>query len=591
MNETGKYELYIIMLVPVLLSIFFKNPLLLLLSAFVLALGVYRGIFKFPNYRFNFRRGSQRDQIYVNKDVLILDKEFISFVIIDDVPFDYRDLSDSSLRSTINAFHKVTNLSSQIDIIFRKKYIDQRVYTERLLNRIQNLRIIIENDPSNAKAKNEIEILQSILTRLEQGEKPFSYQIALLVHGKSEQEAKSLAEILIRGLGSLNIKSRLATEKEIRDIILLSRCKCRKEGLPSQIPFLTPFSIEKMPKPDKWSEGIYIGRDLEKGIPIFWNIESSENPHLLIIGPTGSGKTELLLSLGQLIALNYGIPVIFFDVKGDIKSRLIKNGYNFKIINPFLHSLNLSKLTYVSSSVKPLFLEKVIGFSFKLSREERAIIYSVLNRYLRINDSSISWRDLISDEEVWERYPLRRALEVISLFDTGGPFILDSIVNGLNVIDLTQIKDESLRRFIIYTVISELYVKYSDIVDQGIRLALIVDEAWTILKDEDEYGIVGDLVKRGRGHGISLLMATQNVQDLGENADVFMGNVGVLCFMNNGDKEYGRSIVKRYSNILDSDVEDKLTFMGRGEMLIRFLGDPRPILVQHNPLTRGSLQD
>ncbi|MEM3681083.1 MAG: hypothetical protein QW359_05445, partial [Metallosphaera sp.] len=65
MNETGKYELYIIMLVPVLLSIFFKNPLLLLLSAFVLALGVYRGIFKFPNYRFNFRRGSQRDQIYV----------------------------------------------------------------------------------------------------------------------------------------------------------------------------------------------------------------------------------------------------------------------------------------------------------------------------------------------------------------------------------------------------------------------------------------------------------------------------------------------------------------------------------------------
>ncbi|MEM0169207.1 MAG: AAA family ATPase, partial [Metallosphaera sp.] len=243
------------------------------------------------------------------------------------------------------------------------------------------------------------------------------------------------------------------------------------------------------------------------------------------------------------------------------------------------------------SSVKPLFLEKVIGFSFKLSREERAIIYSVLNRYLRINDSSISWRDLISDEEVWERYPLRRALEVISLFDTGGPFILDSIVNGLNVIDLTQIKDESLRRFIIYTVISELYVKYSDIVDQGIRLALIVDEAWTILKDEDEYGIVGDLVKRGRGHGISLLMATQNVQDLGENADVFMGNIGVLCFMNNGDKEYWRSIVKRYSNILDSDVEDKLTFMGRGEMLIRFLGDPRPILVQHNPLTRGSLQD
>lgn len=87
-----------------------------------------------------------------------------------------------------------------------------------------------------------MELLQSILDRLEQGEKPFSYQVVLLVHGKDKQEARSLGEVLIRGLESLNIKSRFATVKEIEDILSLNLTRFRKEGLPSQIPFLTPFS-------------------------------------------------------------------------------------------------------------------------------------------------------------------------------------------------------------------------------------------------------------------------------------------------------------------------------------------------------------
>ncbi|MEM1859505.1 MAG: TraM recognition domain-containing protein, partial [Metallosphaera sp.] len=148
-----------------------------------------------------------------------------------------------------------------------------------------------------------------------------------------------------------------------------------------------------------------------------------------------------------------------------------------------------------------------------------------------------------------------------------------------------------LRRFVIYSFISMLYAYYSSDADVGLRVGLVVDEAWTILKDDDEYGIIGDLIKRGRGHGISLLMATQNIQDLGQNADIFMDNIGTLCFMNNGDKNFWKDVVKRYSNILDGEVENRLTFLGRGEMLVRFLGDPRPILVAHKPLTGSSFQN
>ncbi|WP_252896948.1 helicase HerA domain-containing protein [Metallosphaera hakonensis] len=408
------------------------------------------------------------------------------------------------------------------------------------------------------------------------------------MYGKSKQEVQSLGEVVIRGLESLNMKARLATVREIEDLIALARCKCKKDGLPSQIPFLTPFAIEKIPSIEKWADGIFLGRELTKGIPVFWNVEKMQNPHLLVIGPTGSGKTELLLTTGTMMTFNYSIPIVFFDVKGDIGQRLRKSGFNVRVLNPFYYSLNLLTSPHIPPTIKPLFLEKIIGTSFQLNKEERAILFDVLNRVIKQKrENKLAWGAIIDDSEITDRYSIKRSLEIVSDFDWDGPGMLDSLGNGINVIDLTQLKDETLRRFIIYSFISLLYARYSLDVDKGLRIGVVIDEAWTILRGEDDYGIVGDIIKRGRGHGIALLMATQNVQDLGENADIFMENFGVICFMNNGDKDYWRGIVKRYSNILESDIENKLTFLGRGEMIVRFLGDPRPLIVSHEPLTRA----
>ncbi|ABP94339.1 MULTISPECIES: DNA import protein CedB [Metallosphaera] len=591
METFDRYTPYIILLLPIILALVFRNPFLLSLSGILLVLMLYTGSIKIPvNISFPIKRGDGIAHS-IEKGLIIRGNSAIGVVIVDDIPYDYRDLSDSSLRASINAFHKITNIGEHVDIIFRKKYIDQRIYTERLLNKLQNLRIIIENDPSNAKAKKEMELLQSILDRLEQGEKPFSYQVVLLVHGKDKQEARSLGEVLIRGLESLNIKSRFATVKEIEDILSLNLTRFRKEGLPSQIPFLTPFSLEKMPVVEKWSDGVYLGKDMERQVPVFWNVEKSENPHIMIIGPTGSGKTELLIWLGSLMSLQYSVPVVFFDVKGDIRTRLRRYGFNFKVLNPLFYSLKLLDFPYVAPSIKPLFIEKIVGVSFKLNREERAILFNVLNRHLKETHGRPEWRTILRYEEIGDRYSIRRSLELVESFDSDGPFILDGMTHGINVVDLTQLKDETLRRFVIYSFISMLYAYYSSDADVGLRVGLVVDEAWTILKDDDEYGIIGDLIKRGRGHGISLLMATQNIQDLGQNADIFMDNIGTLCFMNNGDKNFWKDVVKRYSNILDGEVENKLAFLGRGEMLVRFLGDPRPILVAHKPLTGSSFQN
>ena len=158
-----------------------------------------------------------------------------------------------------------------------------------------------------------------------------------------------------------------------------------------------------------------------------------------------------------------------------------------------------------------------------------------------------------------------------------------------DVIDLTLIRDEEIKRLIIYTILYNLYNRLSlDKIHDVPKIFLVIDEAWTVLKAESEdYPIVADLVKRGRGHGISIMMATQNLEDLGELSNIFLDNVGLTVFMNNGDKRFWEE-VRRFVTIDDDTLAKNLMFMSKGEALIRLLGDPRPIIIRLSNLSSNS---
>jgi hypothetical protein len=62
-------------------------------------------------------------------------------------------------------------------------------------------------------------------------------------------------------------------------------------------------------------EGIYIGNDSEYGDAQYWNPQDSEsvpNPHMMIVGVSGSGKTYASLCLTAELARR-GIPTVIFD--------------------------------------------------------------------------------------------------------------------------------------------------------------------------------------------------------------------------------------------------------------------------------------
>jgi len=539
--------------------------------------------------RYNFNK---EVSVSVNQNIIEVNGSYYrSVLVVEDVRADYRDFTESSLKSKIASFYKTIGTAESVDLILRKTPVDKIKYLDSLTSQIQNLRIILENDPSNEKAKRKAEILNLILSKIEEGEIPFKYQMFILISGHDKASSIESAKVIKRGLEAIGIRCREATEKEVKSIlsnfILPSGKEKSKLGTSFHLPFMTPFTIEKEPRSEFIESGIPLGRELTHNKMILWNPFSTSNRHAIVIGPTGSGKTEFLIWLGCMYNFSLGSSVLFFDIKGDIKKRLREYGIPFKVLNPLVYSVGSFQDWGVPEEVKLLQMESSISASFKLNRLESSILYKVLRdslekRYTSWEQIKRNLEEIVG--EFRERNLLDRVLDVLSYVEPqsnpNGDIVSKLEYNGVNVIDLTLLKSDEIKRFIIYTIILRIYNKYSQsIIDDKNRIALIVDEAWTILKDEStDYPIIADLVKKGRGHGISIVMSSQNIEDLGDNLPIYVDNSGLLLALNNGDKEFWGQL-KRFMDINDESLGNVLEYLGRGESVIRFLGDPRPLVV------------
>jgi len=534
-----------------------------------------------------FNRKILENEYRIIDGILESKGEYKAFVIVDDIPFDYRDLSNEGLRAKVVSFHKVLDVVDNVDIIFRKKSINKNKFLESLFRRAQNLRVITEADPSNEKAKNELLMVQEMIKKISEGEPPFQYIIYFVVTSPSREQALASATLLRKGLESIGIKARLAITSEVEDFITSGYIR-RKEkvGFPTQIPYLTVFSIPKSPTYQIISDGVYLGKEIGTARSVFWNLEKTMNPHVLVIGPSGAGKTEFLISTGVKINTWYHIPVVFFDVKNDIKLRLRRKGIKPVILNPLIYSINLLKIyENINQGIYVSQLENIISNSFRMDKYSSSILYKVITEaFSRFQEPT--WNsviELINQLDVTEEVKiyLSKIVNKIKSVDieSSDESLVDKIEEGVYVIDLSLIKSEELKRFVIYSILVKIINKYN-IADDKLKISLVIDEAWTILRSESEdYSLVADIIKRGRGYGIILMMATQNLYDLGELSDIFLENSGLLVFMNNGDKKFW-SEVKRFANLSEEEIYRELSFLGRGEGVIRFIGDPRPLVVK-----------
>jgi DNA phosphorothioation-dependent restriction protein DptH len=165
----------------------------------------------------------------------------------------------------------------------------------------------------------------------------------------TDEQRKLINELLERGEDRAIIAKQASVTPGQVSAIMAHRTMGKREGAaaaPPAIPDTEPVSIPNDPSLAH-PASIPLGTDLDTGRPVAWDPYTSSNPHVLILGESGSGKTytasRLVIELARAhlpsIVFDYGqgfslqhAPSAFRDDVRTIELHLSRDGI---AINPF----------------------------------------------------------------------------------------------------------------------------------------------------------------------------------------------------------------------------------------------------------------
>lgn len=280
--------------------------------------------------------------------------------------------------------------------------------------------------------------------------------------------------------------------------------------------------------------GIFFGINLQNGGLVILDRWKYENPHLVILARSGSGKSYTT-KLEVMRNLMMGTDVFILDPENEYQS--IAEIYNGSFISLSLrgeHHINPFDLPPVLENEDPVdiykeqiadlinFIQLLIGE--KLSSEEISIVDQALNQtYASFNilpDSSLSKA---------KNFPTLNDFERILNSLTGGDKIASKLypytrgnfvgfVNSPTTVELNRriivfgIKDlpEIIKPIGMFIALNYILNRVRREIK---RRLVIIDEAWWIMRQPFGAEFLLTVVKRGRKYGLAVSNLTQDVED------------------------------------------------------------------------------
>jgi hypothetical protein len=304
-------------------------------------------------------------------------------------------------------------------------------------------------------------------------------------------------------------------------------------------------------------QSIYIGTTKIFKVPFTWSFINITNPHIAVVGITGSGKSYFVKTL--LVRANYiwNTNAIIIDFAGEYKAWVKQSG---GIV------VALGKGDYINimdlSSMKPLDRVKQIMTSFEILTDinlypeqkritEEAIEQSYVNMGFNLAEPAVGGKtvptlhDVISllQEKLQEgtyQYPaeLENAVYRLRQFAREGEdyFARQSTLDigklshsGLVAVDLSGMSDDRFRAlaalFILQTL-KEIMRSESWSETRGLKAIVVLDEAWKVASDDKSDAIL--IIREGRKFQFGLIVASQNPTDVNE---AIFSNVGTTFIL------------------------------------------------------------
>ncbi|MGA2992917.1 MAG: DUF87 domain-containing protein [Candidatus Korobacteraceae bacterium] len=363
-------------------------------------------------------------------------------------------------------------------------------------------------------------------------------------------------------------------------------------------------AVVSTPREDVEAEdGVYVGDDTEYGDPLYWvpwNTQLSQNPHLMIIGESGSGKTYATQCLVAELA-QAGIPSFIFDYgQGFELDTLDRHFRRFTSPQEYLigeKGLALNPVEIFPRDLKGPYtvasrISDVFDAVYRLGDVQRKVLIDAIinifeQRSIRVSEPS-TWEsppptltDLQREIEhlaTDKQYPSYKNAQTVAArlttffmlnsFQTadGKPWAWDKLLlDSKRRVHILQFRglEGRTQRVVVELLLWHLFFYLKSEGQHPLRLYCILDEAHHL--SFRDAGPVDSLLREARKFGLGLIFASQQPGDF--SAAAYANSASKLVFQTaDPDLKVSKFLAAKCSNYNGPDeIHSAIASLPQGE--------------------------
>lgn len=345
------------------------------------------------------------------------------------------------------------------------------------------------------------------------------------------------------------------------------------------------------------TNAIYVGRTRIFNVPFYWTYQNVANPHIAVVGISGSGKSYFIKTFLIRASFVWSTNGLVIDWAGEYKQWVKETGGTVVSLGKgsYLNLLDLGGmkpydrikqvmrtlelLTDIASypeqkrlteqAIEKAYIENKFRMDVKEQKDElgKGLNPPTLKDVVRILNEQASLGTYEFPAELDNAiYRLRHFTKPgEDFFAQQSTVRLDKLVSsGLVDIDLSGLPDETARALAALTILQFVKEKMRATgwaESKGLRLLIVLDEAWKIAKEENSDAVM--IVREGRKYNFGMIIASQNPTDISE---AIFSNVGTTFVLK---VKFERFLDYLQGSLNFSDyMRDEVSRLGVGECAV-----------------------
>ena len=264
--------------------------------------------------------------------------------------------------------------------------------------------------------------------------------------------------------------------------------------------------------------------------PVRIDPQSEPNPHIVIVGMSGYGKSTLFKSMLMDIS-RMGIGAIVFDAHNE-HERLVHalhgsvydastSGINLLELNGLSKQERISEIVsllrgvYALGHIQATKLGQCLYYTYRKAASRGAASSAPTMRDL-LAELSIFISNAKTASEKGTLMHLREKLSLLASGQTAGRQVpMDSLKQGINSFSLSGLRNREARIIYIHELLRRVYTSMKENgKERGLSLFVMIDEAQFLLGSQRGGSAITSMVEEGRKYGAGVVIATHITSNL-----------------------------------------------------------------------------